>query len=144
MRYYKRKASIKVGWAESKAQERIAVTTKKWEGAAETTCHPRRATHCWWRKENSRRIGSEWMGGFVPSWPSDGHSCYLGILVLIFDVQSNLDNVIRCYIYYLENALSMGFFEQKEAFLSKKEVFGSKRSFFYRKWRAEVDLDREK
>ena len=36
---------------------------------------------------------------FFPSWPNDGHSGYVGILVLIFDVQSDLDYVIRYRTY---------------------------------------------
>ena len=38
---------------------------------------------------------------FFFSWPNDGYSSYIGILVLIFGVQSNLNSVSRYYLQYM-------------------------------------------
>ena len=37
------------------------------------------------------KLLSHQQGDFFPGWPANGHSVYVGILVLIFDVQSDLD-----------------------------------------------------
>ena len=65
------------------------------------------------------------LGCFPPSWhdANDGYSGYIGIQVLIFGIQSDLDNVIRYYLYYLDKILYRGFLEQKGDLWSEKEVF---------------------
>ena len=44
------------------------------------------------------------------------YSGYVGIIVLIFDEQSDLDDVIRYHLQFLEKILYMFFFYQKEVF----------------------------
>ena len=57
-----------------------------------------------------------------------GHSGHIEIMVLIFDIQSNLEDVIRYYLQFLEKRLYVVFFERREAFRAKKMLFRSKRS----------------
>ena len=55
-------------------------------------------------------------GGFFRDVLTHGDSGYIGIIVLVFDVQSDLDDVIRYYLQFLEKRLYTVFFDQKRRF----------------------------
>ena len=79
-------------------------------------------------KERKNHPGLLVQRGFSLAVLTHGHSGYVGIIVLIFNVQSNLDNVIRYYLQFLEKHMYMVFFNRKGAFRAKKMLFGATRS----------------
>ena len=68
-------------------------------------------------------------GGFFLAALTHGYSGYVGIIVMIFDVQSHLDDVIGYYLQFLEKRFHT-FFQSKRGFLIEKDVFWMKKECF--------------